>query len=323
MRRDGISRQRAIRLFSPGVQAAHLNPNVEEQLGRLDNPLKIVNAWSHSRNTILLRLKSEADGATYIGKLYRAKSIDFIVHEYAVLLDLQKTLIGTGVRALIPYALLEDVGLMITAEEHGSSLQQLIQRGNSRRTTDQSAMEIHAFLEKAAAGIYHFHSAYGLKKNNRDLEESRLYLDYCPANVMITDGVRREVVLLDPPEREEHGSVHNDLGTFCFELSRIGLRPNRVIGFKHSSVPRFKKIFVNAYFELLGRAITAHDIDAVKEAERTRARAARSWYYPFWRYEKPWIEFARAAWFVPIITLYASALLERTYKVGAIAKHDD
>ena len=298
---------------TPLPGSAGFDALLEERLRGLPTPLRIHEKWRHSRNTLLYRLLP-ADGgpaASWIAKAYCTKPAAQLAEEHRVLQVLQRRLVpGAGVRSLEPTALWEDLCVGVTREERGESLQGRLQEANASAAGPARRAEAQPLLEWAAAALFHFHQTFGIQVQD-GVERSRLYLDFCPLNLLVGDG---EMVLVDPPEFDQQGDVHADLGTFCFELSRIGLRPDRVLRWRHGRVATLKAAFLRAYFQRLGRAPTAQDLARVRRYERARARQVLGLYLPFWRYRSPARELARACWFLPVIVLYDLALLPRSYR---------
>src|SRR5690606_30415222 len=129
------------------------------------------------------------------------------------------------------------------------------------------------------------------------------YLDFSPRNLMIQkdlgEGGRVRVVLMDPPEEEVWASRTEDIGGFCFDVTRIGFLPRFV--FKRSvqhQIARFKALFVSGYYEACGERITAV-LGQVKDAECRRAVQALQWYSKPWRYPSMVKETARLCYLGP------------------------
>ena len=297
-------------MSAPGSPA--FDTRLAERLRTLPTPLRIQDRWRHSRNTLLYRLVT-ADGGegTWIAKAYCTKPAWQLVEEHRVLQALAARLPAGDVRSLEPVAVWEDLGVAVTREVRGTSLLALLTAANGRGGGSVDEARLAGLLERAAHALFAFHQAFGIAPRD-GVERSRMYLDFSPVNLLVPPG-GEGMVLLDPPEFDEEGEVHADLGTFCFELSRAGLRPEQVLRYAHGRVPALKAAFVRAYFARLGRPATAADLARVARHERARARQVLGWYVPFWRYRSPVRELARACWFVPAILFYDRVMMPGTY----------
>ena len=258
-----------------------------------------------SRNTIIYRCRIGAERLVAKVQLTRPGAV--ALAEFRMLQDLQRTL-GTGrIRALQPVAYLEGLGVLVTREESGRSLRELVVDG--LRNPGSFEAPVRAAIKAAAQALRLFHDRY------QEGSDVRWYMDFSTKNVLITpalsDGVPG-VVLLDPPEEELWGCREEDIGILCFDLARIQFLPQFVWRRTISRrLDRLKALFIYHYYSPEQRVTQSRSwddvLDRIGDAELRRTRQTLRWYLRPWRYEPIGKEIARSCYLVPLTALYLVA----------------
>jgi hypothetical protein len=275
-----------------------------------------------SRNTIIYRCRIGTE--RLVAKVQPTRPRAVALAEFQMLQDLQRTL-GTGqVRAVQPVAYLEDLGVLVTREESGRSLRDLVE--DMLRDPGSSEAPVRAAIKAAAEALRLFHDRY------RKGSDVRWYMDFSTKNILIThtlnDGVP-EVVLMDPPEEELWGCREEDIGILCFDLARIRFLPQFVW---RSTVPRrldrLKALFIYHYYsheQLVTQSRSWDDVlDRIGDAELRRVRQTLRWYLKPWRYERIGKEILRSCYLIPLTTLYHVAGHRRSREdVGCLLAADE
>ena len=246
-----------------------------------------------SRNTLIYRI--EGGSQRFIAKVQMTKPASVVAAEYKLLCELVKRLSTGGIRSLYPVALYPELGVLLTCEETGKSIRAYVDRGIHSKDGSEARTRAESLME---------HAAYAL------------YLDYSPRNLLVVESKEgEEIVLLDPPEFEEDGSIHLDLGTFCFDLARAGFMPGALLQLSQRWLDRLKWQFLSTYFDYLGRRLTATDLEVVCKSEQARASKVLGWYARFFRYRSWPQEFARFLYFSPLVIWYRIFPIKRSYKL--------
>lgn len=308
-------------VLDPGFDAV-----LAGRLRALDPPLAVVRRWRHSRNTVLYELADPA-GGRHVAKAYVSKPVEFLVEEHRVLGELNAAWGPDGdVTAVRPTWLSTELGVLATARAPGESLKALLLARNRRGRGGADAGALREMVRAAAVALHRFHAVF--RDGAGTPERSRRYIDYHPVNLLYRPGADGgwRVTLLDVPETREVADVHLDVGTFCFELARIGLHPAHVARYRHRAVPALKEAFIGAYFAAWGRVPTRADRAAVRAAELARGAAVRRWLARFWEYRSnPAVEGGKAAYFLPVLSAYFALLPPAAAYPGAPAgsPHDE
>jgi hypothetical protein len=302
-------------VLEPGFDA-----ELAGRLRALDPPLSVARRWRHSRNTVLYELADPA-GGRHVAKAYVSKPAEFLVEEHRVLAELNAAWGQDGpVSAVRPTWLDTERGVLATALAPGDSFKSLLLARNRRGRGGVDAEGLREMVRAAAGALHRFHALY--RDGAGSPERSRRYIDYHPVNLLYRPGAAGgwRVTLMDVPETRETAAVHLDVGTFCFELARIGLHPAHVARYRHRAVPALKEAFIDTYFAAWGRAPTPADREAVRAAELARGEAVRGWLRRFWEYRaNPAVEGAKAAYFLPVLSAYFALLPPAAAYPGAAA----
>jgi len=267
-----------------------------------------------SRNTLIYRI--EGGSQRFVAKVQMTKPASVVAAEYNLLCELVKRLSTGGIRSLYPVALYPELGVLLTCEETGNSIRAYVDRGIHSKDGSEARTRAESLMEHAAYALYRFHTAFGIHKDKDGTELARRYLDYSPRNLLVVGSKEgEEIVLLDPPEFEEDGSIHLDLGTFCFDLARAGFMPGALLQLSQRWLDRLKWQFLSTYFDYLGRRLTATDLEVVCKSEQARAAKVLGWYARFFRYRSWPQEFARFLYFSPLVIWYRIFPIKRSYRL--------
>lgn len=260
-----------------------------------------------SRNTVIYRVR--AGETPLICKAELATRPASVQCEYEMLLELQRRLSGP-VRPLVPVAVYPEIGVLVTREEPGETVRRYIDRAVADPKLRGTVEDL---MDPCAEALHRFHGAFGIARHD-GLEHACSYMDFHPGNLLVTSEERRTLVMMDPPPKEPMKPVHFDIGTFCFGIARAGFTPYALGRFPQQWLDKLKADFVAAYFRRLGRPVRASDLSSMKRFERRRAGRAVLRYAQFFRYRNWLREFARLAWFSPIIGAYVALHLPRSYR---------
>lgn len=277
---------------------------VRQELNPVE-PARLVSRELYSRNTLIYRLS--IGDRRFVAKIQLSQQLEELATEYEVLKDLETRLSG-DVASLKPVAFFPELYALVTVEEQGLPLRYYVDE-SIRSGSEETRVKTRRFIRRAAAALHRFHFQFGIDPDERQV---RQYLDYSPRNVLIKDD--RAVILMDPPEHERFGSVHEDLGVFCFDLSRAAFMPSAIVRFPAEWLDALKFEFLMTYMRCLGRSLTESDLVAVRAGEKQRATNALSWYANFYKYRAWPREFARWAYFTPMISLYLKSGLTQSYR---------
>lgn len=275
-------------------------------------PVELTSVEKVSRNTIIYRCT--AGSTRLVAKAQLTKPGAVVSAEFDMLRDMGRRLGGSPVRSLNPIALFPELGVLLTEEEGGTSLREILEvacrdpRGGWERA--ESA------LRASAEALRAFHDAYEADDAHRT-SDVRRYLDFSPKNLLIQDQQRNpsrgRVVLMDPPEEEVWGKRTEDIGGFCFDVTRIGFLPRFLLRWPvRRRIDRLKAQFISDYYGELGNQRTAV-LEAVKEAEGRRAMQALRWYSRPWRYPSVVKETARLCYLGPLTAAYRFGGIHRSH----------
>jgi hypothetical protein len=271
-----------------------------------------------SRNTVIYR--GVVDGRRIVAKAQLTKPASVVVAQFHMLADMLRRLDGSGTRSLRPVAVLEDLGVLVTEEEAGESLRAWIEAG--LRGKDEDWTRAVAGVDAAARALRCFHAAYQrpVAVGVSALREVRWYLDYSPKNVLIAaGGADPAVVLMDPPEEERWGSPYEDIGGFCYGMTRIRFLPE-FLG-DHASrrtIDQLKAWFIRQYHAGDTAPPGAAALGEIEAAEYRHASQALRRYMKPWRYRPVAKEVLRLCYLGPLTALYRHRALRRSY--GAVAR---
>ena len=265
-----------------------------------------------SRNTIIYRCR--AGPTRLVAKVQLTKPARVVEAEFEILRDMGRRLGGSRVRALKPIALFPELGVLLTEEEDGISLREILEVACREPRDGWERAE--SALDQSAEALRAFHDAYGADDPDR-ASVVRQYLDFSPKNLLIQEESRApgrgRVVLMDPPEEEVWGERTDDVGGFCFDVTRIGFLPRFVLSWPvRGRIDRLKARFISAYFGDLGDQKSAV-LGAVKDAEGRRAMQALGWYARPWRYPSVAKETARLCYLGPLTAAYRLGGIHRSH----------
>lgn len=251
-----------------------------------------------SRNTVIYRCRIGPE--RFVAKVQPTRSKAVALAEFRMLQDLQRNLGAGRIRALQPVAYLEDLGVLVTREEDGRSLRELVQGELLSPASFKEPVE--AAVRAAAEALRLFHDRY------EQANLVRQYMDFSTKNILVTvrpDGGPPDVVLMDPPEEEIWGSREADIGVMCFDLARIRFLPQFVWRRSVSRrLNRWKALFISHYHGGDRGAVHSADLDRIHEAERLRARQTLGFYLRPWRYGSIGREIARSCYLFPLTCAY-------------------
>jgi hypothetical protein len=269
--------------------------------------LDVLDGTEVSRNTVIYRCL--AGNRWLIAKAQMTKPPAVAVAEYQMLREMQDRLSASAVRGLRPVTVLEDLGVLVTEEEAGESLRTLIEEA-CRRPQDAWLAAVTG-VRAAARALREFHNAYERPPRSgfSGRPEVRWYLDFSPKNVLIVSSTIGEgtpsVVLMDPPEAERWGSRCEDIGGFCYDLTRVRFLPEflwRPSAARH--IDRLKAWFIHQYFLATRVEDLVLALPEIRAAERRRASHALSWYLKPWRYRSVGKEILRLCYLGPLTAVY-------------------
>lgn len=268
-----------------------------------------------SRNTVIYRCR--IGNERLVAKAQITKPASVAVAEYQILQEMHQRF-GTGaVRSLRPVALFRDLGVLVTKEEQGTSLRSLLEGACEDPSSHWYAAT--AGVRAAAWALRAFHDAYPGPDHHEDGPSHlvRTYMDFSPKNVLIrteaaTSGP--EVILMDPPEEERWGDRADDVGGFCFDMTRVSFLPGFL--FRRSASVRIdwlKAWFLHSYYRPWYGGAWGTVCRRVKGAECRRADQALRWYLRPWRYSSVLKETARLCYLGPITALHRFRGVHRSY----------
>jgi hypothetical protein len=283
----------------------------DERLGSLSN-LCINRVEETSRNTVICRVSG--GGQKFVAKVQMTKPPSVVEGEFHSLQKLEMCKSVAGLRFLCPVAFYPELGVLITREESGISLRTIIDRGIASREFSADRKLAEDLVSQAAFGLYAFHTLFNIQTGRNGSMQARRYLDYSPKNILVTqEQYSREIVLLDPPEYQEEGSVYLDLGTFCFDVARAAFMPAAILRVPHCWLDRLKWLFLKSYFSCHERPLSDYDLHRVRLGEEARVRQTLMWYAGFLKYRKWPVEMLRFLYFSPMVLLYKHVQIRRSF----------
>jgi len=262
---------------------------------------------THSRNTKIYCF--EVEGQAYIAKLNSTMSSDDLYTEYVQYTNLQDLLEPYDVRSLDPIAFVKEMGVIITKEEKGITLHDLLLQYLDSVHSEKILQKLVLAVEKSAYALYTYHNVYN--KNVTKERKSKSYLDFSPSNILLAES---EIIILDLPEKNITQSVYFDLGVFCFELNRVFLKRKKWFGQQFSIANHLKYTFIQKYHQLYGESITHENLDKVKQNEVFRIKKVIRYYRNFRKYDDVIMQFLRCMFIVPVILFYYKLVLPKGYK---------
>jgi hypothetical protein len=299
---------------TPAFQQALMSA-LQTRLGATYGPPQIRTMQRASRNTVVYR---GLLGATpIVAKAQLTKPASVAVAEYHMLRALEHTSLGPAVRALRPVAVLEELGVLVTEEELGEHVRTVIEAACRRPEAGWNRAV--AAVSLAAGALRSFHNAYASPADDRSGPSARVrcYLDFSPKNLLIRgcESSGMEMILMDPPEEEKWGSRCEDIGGFCFDMSRIRFMPGN-LGSRAVAerVDRLKACFIEQYFDTLDVVALTAQLPGIAAAEHRRATQALGWYLRPWRYPSVLRETLRLCYLGPLTALYRAAGLRASYR---------
>jgi len=266
-----------------------------------------------SRNTLIYRVRK--GDTPLVCKADLGTRTTWMADEYQKLVELQERLAGTGARSLVPIAVYPDLGVLVTREEPGDTARRYIDRALAAGPGSEERRITEDLMDPCAEALFRFHVTFGLRRGDRAPERVVSYSDFHPGNLLVspTDG-ELTIVMMDPPPKEKGRTAHWDIGTFCFGIARAGFTPYGVTRFSQNWLDELKARFIRGYFERLGRSVTDDDLQRIRASELARGARAIKRYTEFHRFPRWPVEFARMAFFSPIIGIYVIFHLRRSYR---------
>jgi len=262
---------------------------------------------THSRNTKIYCF--DVEGQTYIAKLNATMSTSELITEFQQYKSLQDLFKPFKVRSLIPIAFVKEMGVIITREEKGDTLQDLLLKICNDTNNERNFRDISLAVEKSAYALYAFHRVHN---ENFPIEKrSKSYLDFSPSNIILRED---EIVLLDLPEKNETKDVYFDIGVFCFEISRAFLKNKKWMGKEISISNNLKYRFLQRYHQLCGNEFNSDVLNKVQENEILRIKKVISYYKSFYKYDDYIKQFMRYILIVPVILVYSKLILPKGYE---------
>jgi len=271
--------------------------------------------WA-SRNTIVYRCRIGDRRA--VAKAQSTKPGEVVEAEYHMLLDMADKFRDRSSRGLRPLALFPELGVLVTEEENGTPLRALVEtacQGSKRAWVDAASG-----VESAAKALRRFHDAFGERSDPDSKNEAvvRWYMDYSPKNVLVQsvalESEEPHVVLMDPPEKEEWRPRTEDIGGFCYDMTRIRFLPRFI--WKPSvsgKIDWFKAKFIRGYFQMEHERFGATVLERIKEAEYRRATQALRWYMRPWRYRSVLKETLRLCYLGPLTAGYRASGIHKSH----------
>jgi hypothetical protein len=289
----------------PGTPAFHRA--LAEALGKRlhsSDSLELLKATWVSRNTVIYRCV--VGDSQLIAKVQLTKPPSVVVAEYHMLRDMENRLNGSAARGLRPVAVLEDLGVLVTEEEAGETLREVIE--SACRRPEKAWLRAVAGVDAAARALRAFHGAYR-RPLGAGQSEVRWYLDFSPKNVLIQSGMAGQglppVVLMDPPEEERWGSPHEDIGGFCYDMTRVRFLPEFLWNSSVAqSIDRLKARFIHQYFLPTNPHDLIQVLPEIRAAEYRRASQALRWYLKPWRFRSVGKEVLRLCYLGPLTAAY-------------------
>jgi hypothetical protein len=178
-----------------------------------------------------------------------------------------------------------------------------------------------ACVGAAAQALRTFHDAYERPSRSGSIDQPcvRWYLDFSPKNILVqSEGSGKDeprIILLDPPEDDRWGSPCEDVGGFCYDMTRICFLPEFLA--KRSArqtIDRLKACFIRSYYESTHVASQDYPLREIEAAEYRRASQALIWYTKPWRYDAVMKEVLRLCYLGPLTALYRTRGLPRSYR---------
>ena len=268
-----------------------------------------------SRNTVIYR--GRIGTQRVVAKAHVTKPASVLAVEHDMMRSMEGVLADGMVRGLRPMAMLDELGVLVTEEEEGKSLRELIE--DACRRPNEAWRNAVQGVDAAADGLRAFHQAFAPTSGVGEsaTQDVRWYLDFSPKNILVRPSIARqrpELILMDPPEVERWGNPAEDIGVFCFGVARVRFLPRFVA---NPSVRRItdllKAAFIRRYFGPTESAMSTA-LKQIEAAEGRRALQAIYWYARPWRYPSMAKEVLRLAYLGPLTAVYRSAGLHRSHR---------
>lgn len=306
-------------MMNPGTsefRTALLSSLEKESSRRSLGPVTIVSEEWVSRNTIVYRCRMGAQ--RFVAKAQATKPAAVVMAEYDMLQDMARRFRKRRVRGLRPVAMFPDLGVLVTEEEDGKALRELVEEacvGSKRQWVEATSA-----VEASAVALHLFHDTYGERSDpdTAGMVCVRWYMDFSPKNVLVKSLSEElevpEVVLMDPPEEEKWKARTEDIGGFCYDLARTRYLPRFIWRPAVSrKIDWFKARFIHSYYQAAGDQYGEQALEHIKEAEYRRATQALKWYLTPWRYNSVLKETLRLCYLGPLTATYRVSGIHRSH----------